>query len=86
MKKNQKILYALVLLCIITQYVGLVFRLIYNGHALNMNLSIPDYSKAIKLVNQNKIVLFVASAIENACVVFQTVNIIIVLCFMQNLL
>ena len=86
MKRNQKILYGLVFLCILTQYFGLIFRLVYNGEALWMNMTFPDYSKSLTQINYYKTVLYVFSFLENLFVVFQTVNIIIVICFMQNLL
>ena len=86
MKRNQKILFLLVGICIIVQYLGLVWRLVYNGTGLHLNINYPnDYSK-ISNLDDYKIVLYVSSTIENALVLSQVINIIIVTCFIQNML
>ena len=85
MKRNQKILFLLVGICIIVQYLGLVWRLVYNGTGLHININYSDYSE-ITNFEEYLIVLYVSSTFENALVLSQVISIIIVTCFIQNML
>ena len=85
MKRNQVYVFTLVFWCILQQTIGLIFRLAYNGTALTLNLNFPDYTKITNL-SQYIQALTVFSAIESLTVYMQGVVIVVITCFILNIL
>ena len=85
MKRNQILVFFLVFWCIGQQTLALIFRLAYNGRALWINLTYSDYTK-IENFNQLLIPLYVFSAIESVAVYLQGAVIIVIICFILNIL
>ena len=85
MKKNQVIVFLLVSWCMIQQSIALAFRLGYNGKALSLNLNYSDYT-TIENLSSHFLPIYICSAIENMAVYLQGVVIVVITCFILNML
>ena len=84
-KRNQIILFLLVTWCIAQQSIGLLSRLVYNGVSLHLNLKYPNFSNIPNLQLQI-LPIYISSVIESVAVYLQGVVIIVIICFVLNVL
>lgn len=87
MKKNQIILLLLVSVVILIQYFGLLARIVYNGVGIYLNgIDNVEIIDNYDPIFGYRVTLWVSGTIENILVFSQLTSILVIMCFIQNML